>query len=553
MRLTRRRFTAMAGSAFVAETVASFAPLAARGDGAKLPALPAANDALTSLSLTEVSERIHARAVTSTELVKALLDRVSVYNPKVNCYITVMGKQALAQAAVLDEEQRAGRFRGPLHGVPIGLKDNIDTAGTRTTAASPMFKDRVPAEDAEIVVRLKKSGAIVMGKLNLHEFALGCTGDISYFGPSRNPWALDHVTGGSSAGSAAAVSADLVYGALGTDTGGSIRCPSAWCGTVGLKPTVGLVSIRGIIPCSAPLDHCGPMARTVEDCALMLGPMAGYDALDIFSVPSTPVDYVKEMRQPVKGFRLGTPASFYDHVDPEIESAVRAALEVLTRLTAGVTSDAPLWDGLPGGGTGDAEFYHHELIEKYGLNYMPPTRPRYERMENPPPGVKVATAAEAAKSHQRLAVTRRMIDGVFTNFDLVVVPTTRLQAPKINESLTEETKRAASATGGGSMKVYDWFASGGGCLNTQPFDAFGIPAISLPCGFTKAGMPIGLMIAGPHFTEGKVLALAYAYQEATDWHKRRPMLTADTAVPPIVEGKPEGKDKAADEGEKSPS
>jgi aspartyl-tRNA(Asn)/glutamyl-tRNA(Gln) amidotransferase subunit A len=346
MKLTRRGFNGLMASALVAETFAASWPAIA---GA-----PAESDGLTALSLTEVSERIHARTLTSTELVKALLDRINVYNPKVNCYITVMGKEALAQAAVLDAEQKAGKFRGPLHGIPIGLTDNIDTAGTRTTAASPMFKDRVPTEDAAIVVKLKQSGAIIMGKLNLHEFALGCTGDISYFEPTRNPWALDHVTGGSSAGSAAAVAADLVYGALGTDTGGSIRCPSAWCGTVGLKATVGLVSIRGIIPCSASLDHCGPMARTVEDCALMLGEMAGYDELDIFSVPSTRVDYVKEMRQPVKSFRLGTPASFYDHVEPEIDKAVKAALEVLTKLTAGVTSSAPLWDGLPGGGTGDA-------------------------------------------------------------------------------------------------------------------------------------------------------------------------------------------------------
>jgi aspartyl-tRNA(Asn)/glutamyl-tRNA(Gln) amidotransferase subunit A len=552
-KLTRRGFNGIIGTALVAETFAATWPALGRAAMTAAPAIPAESDRLASLSLTQVSDMIHARTVTSTQLVKALLDRINVYNPKVNCYITVMGKEALAQAEVLDAEQKAGKFRGPLHGIPIGLKDNIDTAGTRTTAASPMFKDRVPTEDAEIVVRMKKSGAIILGKLNLHEFALGCTGDISYFGPTRNPWALDHVTGGSSAGSAAALSADLAYATLGTDTGGSIRCPSAWCGTVGLKPTVGLVSIRGIIPCSASLDHCGPMARTVEDCALMLGQMVGYDALDIFSVPSTPVDYLKEMRQPIKSFRLGTPASFYDHVEPEIEKAVKAALEVLTSLTAGVTSSAPLWDGLPGAGTGDAEFYHHELIEKYGLNYMAPTRPRYERMENPPPGAKVATAADSAKAHQKLALTRRMIDASFTNFDLVVVPTTRLQAPKINESLADEMKRASRpASGGTEDKIYDWFASGGGCFNTQPFDAYGIPAISLPCGFTSAGMPIGLMIAGPHFTEGKVLALAYAYQQATDWHKRQPPLTPDTIVPPIIEGKPDAKpgDAKAFEGNK---
>jgi aspartyl-tRNA(Asn)/glutamyl-tRNA(Gln) amidotransferase subunit A len=198
------------------------------------------------------------------------------------------------------------------------LKDNIDTAGTRTTAASPMFKDRIPTEDAAIVTKLKGAGAIILGKVNLHEFAIGCTGDVSYFGPARNPWALDRVTGGSSSGSAAAARADLCYGALGTDTGGSIRVPSAWCGVVGLKPTIGLVSIRGIIPCSAPLDHCGPIARTVEDAALMLGQMTGYDAEDIYSVPSQPVDYVKAMKEtPIASLRIGTPASFYDHVEPE--------------------------------------------------------------------------------------------------------------------------------------------------------------------------------------------------------------------------------------------
>ena len=534
--LTRRSFlgvcaTGVAGRLATSPLHAALAYVA--------PDLAGGND-LTTLSLTEASARIQRRAVTSTQLVQAMLDRINVLNPKINCYITVMGKAALAQAAELDAEAKAGHFRGPLHGVPIALKDNIDTAGVRTTAASPMFKDRVPTEDADIVVRLKRSGAVILGKLNLHEFALGCTGDISYFGPTRNPWALDHVTGGSSSGSAASVSADMAYGSLGTDTGGSIRCPSAWCGTVGLKPTVGLVSIRGIIPCSAPLDHCGPITRTVEDAALMLGQMTGYDVQDIYSVPSSPVDYVREMHQPVKTFRLGTPASFYDHVEPEIETAVKAALVVLTNLTAGVTSSAPLWDGLPGGGTGDAEFYHHELIEKYGLNYMAPTRPRYERLENPPPNSKVATAADAAKAHQRLAYTRRMIDASFKDFDLVVVPTTRLLAPKINESLANEVKMAANPSAG-TGKVYDWFTSGGGCFNTQPFDAFGIPAISLPCGFTAAGMPIGLMIAGPHFTEGKVLALAYAYQQATDWHTRRPVLTADTVVPPIVEAKPDAK------------
>jgi aspartyl-tRNA(Asn)/glutamyl-tRNA(Gln) amidotransferase subunit A len=534
MNLSRRIFCQLAGGAVAAETLFKAWQASAQS----------ATGDLTSRSLTEVSAMIRIGTVTSRQLVTALLDRISVYNPKVNCFITVMGKEALAQADELDAEAKAGKFRGPLHGIPIGLKDNIDTAGTRTTAASPMFKDRVPTEDATIVTKLKAAGAIIIGKLNLHEFALGCTGDVSYFGPSRNPWNLAYVTGGSSAGSAAALASDLVFGALGTDTGGSIRVPSAWCGTVGLKPTTGLVSIRGIIPCTADLDHCGPMARTVEDVALMLGQMTGYDNLDIFSVPSTPEDYVKLMKQPVSGFRLGTPQSFYDHLEPEIDATVTTALGVLSKLTAGITSSAPLWDGLPGSGAGDADFYHHDLIQKYGLNYMPTTRIRFERMENPPAGAKVSTAADAARAHQELMMTRRMIDSSFKDFDLVVVPTTRESPPKINESLAHELTAATGGAMARPTKIYDFFEGSSGCSNTSPFDSFGIPAISLPCGFTSTGMPIGLMIAGPHFSEGKVLALAYAYQQATDWHKRQPQLSADTAVPPIVEGKPPSEAKS---------
>jgi aspartyl-tRNA(Asn)/glutamyl-tRNA(Gln) amidotransferase subunit A len=281
------------------------------------------------------------------------------------------------------------------------------------------------------------------------------------------------------------------------------------------------------------------MARTVEDVALMLGQMTGFDPLDIYSIPGpTNVDYVKEMHQPVKSFRLGTPASFYDHVDPEIEIAVKAAIEVLKGLTAGVTSEAPLWEGLTGDATGEQEEYHHELIEKYGISYMLPDRTRFERMENPPAGTKFATAMESVKAHQQLATTRRMIDSHFTNFDLVVVPTTVMQAGKINDSLAQEA-RSAPPTG----KVYAWFETGGGCTNTRPFDLFGIPAISVPCGFTKDGLPIGLMIAGPHYTEGKVLALAYAYQQATEWHLEKPKLTADTPVPVIKEGAPAAGEK----------
>ena len=493
----------------------------------------ATGDDLTSLTLLEASIRIHNRTVTSTELTEALLARIAVYDPKVNAYITVMATEALKQAAQLDEEARAGRFRSPLHGIPISLKDNIDTAGTRTTAASPMFRNRVPKEDAEVVTKLKASGAVILGKVNLHEFALGCSGDVSYFGPSRNPWNLKLTTGGSSSGSGTAVAAELCYGALGTDTGGSIRVPSSWCGIVGIKPTVGLVSIRGIIPCLASLDHCGPMARTVEDVALLLTELVGYDNLDIFSVEAPKQDYFKSMKQPVSSFGLGAPVEFYDHLEPEVAEIVAAAVLVLGKLTRGVISHAPMLD-IPLGenffnALGDTAAYHAPLIKQSGMEYMPPSVVDLKAIMTP------ATAADSSTAHNQLALIRRQVGAFFKDIDLVVVPTTTSLPKPISDSLKVEMSDRKPT------KAYDFFDPTSGCNNTVAFDVYGVPALTLPCGFSKSGLPVGLMIAGPHFSEGKVLALAYAFQQATDWHKRKPTLTPETLVPPIVEATNENK------------
>src|SRR5213080_2919844 len=271
---------------------------------------------VTGLSLAAASTGIRSRALTPMQLVRACLARIDTYNPKLNAFITVMREQALAQAKELEAEQRAGRLRSPLHGIPIALKDNIDTAGVRTTAASAVFDDRTPDIDAEVAGRLKAAGAIIIGKVNLHEFAMGGTSATSYYGPVRNPWSLDRNPGGSSGGSAAAVAADLCYSALGTDTGGSIRTPASFCGTVGLKPTYGLVSIRGIIPLTLSLDHCGPITRSVMDAALLLNALAGYDRLDIASVEHAPEDYAAALRQSVKGFTVGVArVPFFDLLD----------------------------------------------------------------------------------------------------------------------------------------------------------------------------------------------------------------------------------------------
>lgn len=471
------------------------------------------DDTLAGLTLAEAAARVRSRSVTPTQLVQACLSRIATYNPKINAFITVLRAQALAQAGELEREAAQGKWRGPLHGVPIGLKDNIDTAGIRTTAASAVYDDRVPNEDATVVDRLRAAGAIFIGKLNLHEFAFGGTSATSYFGPVRNPWALDRATGGSSGGSAAAVITDLCFGALGTDTGGSIRTPASYCGTVGLKPTYGLVPIRGIVPLTLSLDHCGPLTRTVEDAALMLNAIAGYDRLDITSVEHAKEDYVRACRQPVANLRLGIPrAPFFDLLDPDIAKAIEEAVAVLGKLTKSAkdvtlpaTSDISL--------AAETYAYHEEHFTKEPNRYMLPTR---RALQN---GASIK-AGEYVRSHWRLESLRRTIDSSFSDFDLVVLPTRRHTPRTVEAALKREM---------------DEKPKNPEQENTQAFDYYGIPAVSVPCGFTSGGVPIGLMIAGPRFSEGRVLALARAYQDATDWHQRRPPLRPDTPVPKLTE------------------
>ncbi|HYL76081.1 MAG TPA: amidase [Bryobacteraceae bacterium] len=476
--------------------------LALRGEGP---------EDLADLSLAEASARIRARTVTPIQLVQACLARIEVYNPKLNAFITVMREHALAQARELEAEQRSGKLRSPLHGIPIALKDNIDTAGVRTTAASAVFDDRIPAEDAEVTRRLKAAGAILIGKTNLHEFAMGGTSATSYYGPVRNPWALDRNPGGSSGGSAAAVAADLCFGALGTDTGGSIRTPASFCSVVGLKPTYGLVSIRGIIPLTLSLDHCGPLTRTVEDAAVMLNSLAGYDKLDIASVEHGREDYVAAMKQPVGGLRLGIPrAPFFDLLDADVGKAVEDAIGVLAKLTKGA-KDVTLPSTRNIGLGGESYAYHEEFYTRGAGRYQIPTRRALQNGAN-------LKAADYIRAHWKLELLRRTIDDSFTDFDLVVLPTRRRTPRTIDASIKrEESDKPRNPE----------------LENTGEFNVYGIPAISVPCGFTSGGLPVGLMIAGPRFSEGKVLALANAYQHATEWHKRRAPLRPDTPVPAL--------------------
>lgn len=488
---------------------------------------PVTAASLTDLSLAEAGNRIHARSVTSRQLTQACLDRIKIYNPKVNAYITVMQEDALAQAAALDTEAAAGHLRGPLHGIPIALKDNIDTAGTRTTAGSEVFDDRVPVEDAEVTRRLKAAGAVIIGKTNMHEFAEGRTSVVTYFGPVRNPWALDRIPAGSSGGSAAALISETCFGALGTDTGGSVRMPAAYCSVVGLKPTYGLVSIRGIVPLTYSLDHCGPMTRSVEDAALMLNCMTGYDKYDVSSLEHPREDYLAAMRQPVKNLRLAVPqGAFFDHLDPEIAKSFDAALVVLDSLTnsrrdcylPGVSGFNALALG------GEREAYHLELFRRNSRRYSLSIRDSLEKTQKQMNDTSTEACSEKVvdyvTSQWDLIRLRKTIDDSFSGFDLVVLPTMRTLPRTINDAISREEDpkpREPEETS-----------------NTAAFNIYGIPAISIPCGFSSTGLPIGLMIAGPRFSEGRVLALAAAYERATPWHSKRPALTPDTVVPPIV-------------------
>jgi aspartyl-tRNA(Asn)/glutamyl-tRNA(Gln) amidotransferase subunit A len=477
---------------------------------------------LSDISIAEAARRIRDRQLTSVALVQALLTRIDIANPGLNAFITVMRESALREAAILDAEAAQGRSRGPLHGIPLAIKDNIDTAGTRTTVASLLFDDRVPATNAFVVEQLRRAGAILIGKTNLHEFAMGGTSATSYFGPVRNPWALDRVAGGSSGGSAAAVISGMALGALGTDTGGSIRIPAAWCGVVGLKPTYGLVSLSGIFPLIYSLDHCGPMTRTVEDAALMLTAMAGYDRHDAASVEHPAEDYLLALEQvAVAGLRIGVPrAPFFDKLDEDIAAAVETAIQVLRPLVKSVSNVT-----LPETGNLDwtairaaeVEAVHQDLFLRHPDSYSLQTRRVLEGTQkelNDPAQSSAEKLADLVRANWQLTGLRKSIDEAFTDMDLVVLPTMRISPRTIEEELRREETPTPMEPENTS--------------NSLAFNLYGIPALTVPCGFSRQNLPIGLMIAGPRFSEAKVLALGRAYEHATNWHLRRPPAALQT-------------------------
>jgi aspartyl-tRNA(Asn)/glutamyl-tRNA(Gln) amidotransferase subunit A len=463
---------------------------------------PSASDP-TKLSLAEASELARAKKISPVELTQECLKRIERFNPKLNAFITVTAEKALAQAREAEAEIQKGQWKGPLHGIPIALKDLVDTASVRTTAGSALFKDRMPTQDAEIVRRLKAAGAVLLGKLNMHEFAFGGSSVISAFGPVRNPWAVEYSPGGSSGGSAAAVAAGLCFGAIGSDTGGSIREPAGYCGIVGLKPTYGRVSTRGVIPLSWSLDHVGPMTRTVRDAALMLQTLAGYDPEDVTSANAPVPDYAAALEKKTR-FRLGIPrAHFYEELHPEVQAATTAALGVLGRLTSR-QQDIEIPTGAEFSGAvlfAEVYAYHQENVATHPELYHPETLKRIRT------GAEVSASAYITARRQ-LEQIRRATPKIFEAVDILATPTSPAPPSKISELLGDLDK----------LRDRELLM----LRNTRPLNVLGLPTISIPCGFTGDGLPIGMQLTGPLGGEAAVLSLAQSYEQATEWRKRRP-------------------------------
>lgn len=435
------------------------------------------NEDLTALSLQEASARLRDRAVTSVELTEACLKKIHSEDKEIHSFILLLEEYALNEARAADAEIGAGRRRGPLHGVPVAVKDLVDMAGVATTAGSALFAGNIAEADADVICRLRQAGAVLLGKLNLHEFAYGGSGVISHFGPVHNPRQRRHITGGSSSGSAAALAAGFCFGAIGTDTAGSIRLPAACCGVVGFKPTYGAVSARGVVPLSWSFDHVGPMARTVGDAARIFEAIA-----------ERPVNHAA-METPTKQVRVGVARRFFfDELDPEVASAMERVIEMLRGKHTVSEVDFPVdedrtvqmresWD------------YHATWAQKSPEKYDPQTLARIRR------GAEVGDeqfhAALGRLKQQRSRVARWFEEA---GVDVVLTPTAPIPAPSFAE-VTDDPR---------TLRAKELVL----LRNTRPFNVAGTPAISLPCGVTQAGLPIGLQLAAAPDQDEFLLAFA---------------------------------------------
>lgn len=460
-------------------------------------------DDLTRLGLLEAAECMRRGEFSSQELTQAYLARIARLDPGINSYITVTAELALDAARRADAARAAGAALGPLAGTPLALKDLFETASLRTTAGSKFFADNIPEIDAPVVARLKSAGMALLGKTNLHEIALGLTTVNPHYGACRNPWNLERVSGGSSGGSAAALAARLCAGALGTDTGGSIRVPAGLCGVVGLKPTYGRVSARGVIPLSWNSDHIGPMARRVEDVAVLLQAIAGYDPGDPASVDAPVDDYSSELAAGVSAWRIAlAQGEYFERSDPEVRSAVELAARALEGLGAQVelynfvdAHAAALANGMMV--VSDAAAFHAERLSARPQDFGEDVRQRLQTGAALP----LADYIRILRTRSEL---RRKFAQLFERFDLLLLPTTPVAAPPIAGPDAVELARLLTRY-------------------TAPFNFTGLPALSLPCGFTSTGLPIGLQMVAAPWAEARLLRAAYAYQQAGGWTARLPV------------------------------
>ena len=461
----------------------------------------------TFLSIEEAGGLLRKRKLSPVELVDAALARIVRENPGLNAFLTIVAEDARRRARLAERALRRGIARGPLHGIPISLKDNFWTRGIRTTAGSKILSQFVPDKDSDVASRLARSGAILLGKTNMHEFAYGITNENPHYGPVRNPWAQERISGGSSGGSAAAVATGMGFASMGTDTGGSIRIPASLCGIVGLKPTYGLVSFADVVPLAETLDHAGPLGRSVTDVCITLQAVAGK-----FPKGARAPDYRKLRQSIPRRFRLGWPKEyFFDRVDVEVRQAIDAATKVMESAGARFEDiDLPhLAESLePSTNIAMAEATRYHESQGYfparAAEYGADVRKRLE----------LGREVRAVDYLNAFAVKREIekeFQTAYARVDAIIAPTLPIAAPRLGENEVtiegeKESVRSALVR-----------------LN-RPANLTGDPAISIPCGFTRAGLPIGLQLIGPHWSEARLFAIALAYEDASEWHKQHPIL-----------------------------
>ena len=463
---------------------------------------------LTSLTVAELGARIHSKQVSPVEVAEAFIARADALEPKVGAFVTRSTEQALDAAKQAEADIAAGNYRGPMHGIPVGVKDIYWTEGVRTTSGSRVYTDFVPDRDSAAVARLREAGAYSIGKTGTVEFAFDPTGRNAHYGMPNNPWRLDRMPGGSSAGSGAGTAAGLFPISLGTDTGGSIRIPSALCGLSGIKPTFGLTSRFGVTPLSWSFDTVGPMARSAEDAAIALNVLAGYDPEDPGSAHSDKVDYMQGLDGGVRGLRIGVPREYvWDVIDPEMEAAFRKAMTDLEEQGAVVEEiSLPELEWVPAIAaamtTVEAATLLGDLARTRGDELDPLVLRRVQS------GFFISGETYVQAARARVLFTRRM-NAAFASVDLIATPTVAMPAPP------QDAERML--VGGVDTAVREALLR-----DTRIFNVSRLPAVAMPTGFSSDGLPLSMQIAAPAFQDALALRAAHAYQQATDWHRARP-------------------------------